>query len=168
MTKKLLSLFVAALMALSLAQGALAEAWVIEEAGITIQVPAGLQGQDESGDGYYMLFLVDPNEENVSYAYTVFYEEGLEGVWFEDLEEEDMTAFIEVFAGEGDWYYVVSEHEGIVYAVVTNTPTSEVHVATLLNGWLCIASGYAADGYTLEEGAIADMDSLLAGISFGE
>lgn len=168
MTKKYLALLMAALMALSLTHGALAETWVIQEAGITIEVPAGLVAEDISDAGYYQLLLTDPNDENIAYSYTVLYEETLDGVWLEDLDEAQMMTFIEIFTGEGEWFYAMNEYDGALYAVVTDDPATQVHVAALLNGWMCIASGYASDGYVLADAAIADMDTLLTGISFAE
>lgn len=166
--KKTLSLTLALLLGLSLAAGASAEAWTFEEAGITLTVPEGLTAEDISEDDSFLaLYLSDPAEPDVEYYYSVAYDADLEEIWTEDLSGEDLENALGFIVGnELTYTYDTVEADGVTYSVVVSDGGEEMHYIAILNGWICVISGYAAEGYTLTEVAATDMANILAGVTY--
>ena len=91
--KKTLTILLAALLALAALPPALAaEQYRHEASGIVFTVPDGFVAEDISEEGLIALLVMDENDENLVYAYEVFYEEALDGVWLEDLDAERVQA----------------------------------------------------------------------------
>lgn len=132
-----------------------------EASGITFHVPEDMMAQDASGEGFTALVLAYPEEENMAFLYSLSYAEGLAGVWLETLSDGDLQRLAEQVAGNiGRISYDIVEVDGVQYMLVQNEAGDFAVVLTLLNGWVCMLTAVAADGYMLTEDTWAELDRL--------
>lgn len=165
--KKWLSFSTALVLMLALTMGALATPFYLETAGVTIQVPDGMEAQDTSDEGSYSLTITSPEEPDVAYYYQLGYIEGLKGIHLEDLDESQLAGLEELILAEmpGAQGQVLELDDYYVLAVAA-PDGSQLHYISLLNGWLCDVSAQNQAGETLTDANIDTAAALLAGITF--
>lgn len=168
--KKTLSLVTVLALVLSLASVAFAgEAWLFEEAGITLNVPQGLTAVDVSEDADTLILeITDPSEANVVYFYSVEYDDAYAGKWSEDLTQAELETALSAYAYDDGYVYDVFEADGVIYSVMASSEGDVLHVVVILNGWFCSVTALAADGYALGDGAVEDAINILAGVAYAE
>lgn len=146
-----------------------ANAYSLEEAGVTIQLLEGMIAEDMSDEEVYALAIYDEADPTVAYAYSLAYLEDLEGIFMEDLSEEDIEALVEALLSDmTDPVIDALENEGIYYLVISEDNGSALHYVSLLDGWLCDVAVTNVDGETLTDAQIENVAALLLGITYDE
>lgn len=167
--KKALSLMLCALLLLSTASGALASQLTNEESGITITIPDGFSFEDVSEGDVTALLITDDAEPDLAYVYEVVYNEDLDGLWLEDLTEEQLQSVAESLAENvGALAYETTEADGIYYLIIQNEEGPFAAVLSLLNGWSCALYATVSEGKEITDLVWEDLGMLQAGITYGE
>lgn len=165
--KKLLSLVFVLVLVTSLCASAVAAPFYLESAGVTIDVPEGMTGADQSDGENSVLGITVNDNPNLVYVYVVRYIEELEGKNLTDLNEEEqqqlgagIAAVLENPVFEG------AEVNGYPVLVIANGDGTQLHYMTLLNGWLLDIAAAKRDGNALENSDIEGAARLLVSVQF--
>lgn len=159
--KKLLSLVLTCVLALTLAAPALAENFYLEDMGITVVVPEGMTVEDISPEESYLLSITVDGDESLKYAFALSFIEEFDGKNIEDLEEEEGNMLIQGFEiAIPDLQYEAVETEMFNMIVLTNGDNTQLHYVTLMGGWLFDVAVGRADGPLTDEDIQAAADML--------
>ena len=164
--KKIVSFALIVVMLLGLYAMAQAEPFYLEEAGVTIEVPEGMTGQDMSSDGNYALGIAVDADPALTYAYSLAYVEALDGKYIEDLSDEEGAQLVQgISSAIQDPQFDTAEADGYKLLVVASGDGTQLHYISLLGGWLCDVAALRTDG------ALADEDvktaaALLLSVQF--
>lgn len=161
-------LFVLVLALLLLPVGALAEPFYLAEAGVTIEVPEGMSAEDISDDSAYALKMTVDDRDDLGYVYSLGYEPSFEGLWMENLTDEQGEHLI---SGIGSAladpaYSGVVLDDGTHVLIAASGDGTQLHYVTVLNGWICDVA--AASSQALSDDEITLCAHLLSSISFDE
>lgn len=169
--KKTLSLLLGALLALTLCAGALAEAFYLEVAGVTIDVPEGMIAIDASDEAGYALIMYPEDRTELVYMYALYYLEDLKGVYLEDLEPEEVAALPLLTGFNTENEEVAYEQTTIGdmdYLVIADAGGAALHYVTLVDGWITdvMVRNMLGDALTDEE--IELCETLILSIVYDE
>lgn len=167
--KKLLSLLVALVLLASMSFSALAEPFYLESAGVTIEVPEGMTGEDASSAEYSALRISVNDNPNLTYVYVVSYSEEYEGRWIEDLsDEEGQTILASIAASLANPSFNGAEVNGIKVLIAADETGTQLHYITILNGWVCDVAAVKTNGEALTDDEVKAAAELLVSIQFDE
>lgn len=167
--KKLLSLLLALVLLASMSFSALAEPFYLESAGITIEVPEGMTGEDASSDAYAALRISVNDNPNLTYAYLVSYSEELEGRSMEDLTDEEGNSILADIAKVlNNPSFSGIEVNGVKVLVAADEAGTELHYISILGGWVCDVAAVKTDGEALTDDEVNAAAQLLVSIEFDE
>ena len=166
--KRFISLLLACFLALTLAVGALAEPFYLEELGITIEVPEGMTAEDMSDEASYMLGIHVDADENLMYVFVLTYIEEFEGKNIRDLSDEEIDMLRQGIVSElEDPQFEIADTEEYYILVAANGDNTLMHYITILDGWMLdIAVGRGNGPLTDED--IQTAAQLLFSIEFDE
>lgn len=127
----------ALLLVMSLAAAALAAPFVIEEAGVTLEVPKEMQAERiVDREGIYGARLTIEGREDLLYEFTLRYEDAYAGVWMTEMKADDVQTIGErmaaTFPGSG---FVDMELEGRKFVLLLEEDLNAMHLITIVNGW---------------------------------
>lgn len=166
--KKLISLSMALVLIFGLAASVAADPFYLESAGVTIEVPEGMQAEDISDDNVAALGISADDDEHLKYVYSLAYIEAFEGKWIEDLTDEEGQQLIQgVMSSVEDPEFDTAETNGYKLLIVGSGDGTQLHYMSLLNGWFCDVAAVRTDG-TLTDDDIATAAALLQSIEFEE
>ena len=162
--KKLLTLLTA-LCLFAMPLTAFAAPFYLEEAGVTIEVPEGMSAQDITDEYSFALQMTVDGRDDIAYVYALNYIEEYEGLWIEDLTDEQGQELLEAYAEalENPSFGAVEDEE-MNYLLAASEDGTQLHYVALLNGWVCDVAVAAAQ--PLSDDEILLCAQLLKGITF--
>ncbi|MEA4898926.1 hypothetical protein ACH6CV_16045 [Bacillota bacterium Meth-B3] len=164
--KKLSSLSLALVLIFGLAATASASPFYLESAGVTIEVPEGMQAEDISDDNVAALGISVDGDDNLKYVYSLAYIEAFEGKWIEDLTDEEGQQLIQgVMNSVTDPQFDTAETDSYKLLLVGSGDGTQLHYMSLLNGWFCDVAAVRVNG-TLTEEDIKAAAAMLQSIQF--
>lgn len=167
--KKLFCLALVLVLSLSAFATAFAAPFYLEEAGVTIEVPDGMTGQDITDETAYMLGITVDDNDALRYAYTLSYIEEFEGKYLEELTDEECEQIgMGIVASIENPQFAEADADGYKLLVVANGEGTQLHYFSLLNGWLCDVAAGKGDGVALTDEEIATAAQLLTSIQFDD
>ncbi|MEA5016718.1 MAG: hypothetical protein VB099_19375 [Candidatus Limiplasma sp.] len=169
MMKRLVLVALSLLLALSMASVALAVPFTLEEAGVTIEVPDGMTGEDQSNENAFALKITVDDNPALIYVYALSYEEAFEGRWMEDLTTEEGEQMGQQLAAvlENPQFGQVTDYDYPLLLASSGDGT-QLHYISVLNGWVCDVAAVKTDGVALTEDEIKAAAELLVSIQFME
>lgn len=166
--KRVLSLVLGCVFALTLAVGALAEPFYLEEAGVTIEVPEGMTAQDLSSEEAFLVAITVDADQNLKYAFSISFIEEFEGKDIEDLSQEEGDMLMQGFAvAITDPQFSSAETEFLNMLVAASGDGMQHHFVTVMNGWLFDVVVARADGPLTDE-EINTAAELMLSLEFDE
>lgn len=143
--------------------------WSHEASGITIELPAGMTGEDTSTEDTVSLYVNSEDEAAPVYHVFIEYDENYAGIWMEDLDESALEELAQYYAPEGqNAAYIVLPGTNATLLVLASEENTDAVVVALLNGWFVSVEATATEGSQLTEGAYTDVENLVASIQLPE
>ena len=168
--KKTFFLLLALVMTARATVAALATPFYLEAAGVTVDVPVGMAGQDVSGGAMYCLAISGSDHPAVTYACSLRYMVEFAGCWLEDLSDEEADALLAgVSQSMADSSFDIAEINGYKALLATDEDTgARARYISLFNGWLCDIAAANENGEPLTGDQIALAAQILVSIQFDE
>lgn len=165
--KKIVCLALALLLALGILSTGSAAPFALEAAGVTIEVPEGMTGEDISNENQFALGIKVDEDPTVMYIYALVYFEEFAGKMIEDLSSEQIT---QVMAGAAQTLenpqYDSDTFNGVNVVVMADGGIAMVHYITVINGWVCDVCAISPTGEELTSEQYVVAGDLLTGITF--
>lgn len=146
---------------------AFAAPYYLETAGVTMEVPDGMTAEDATDETAYALQMTVDGRDDLVYMYVLNWIEEYEGLWIEDLTDEQGQALLDSYAQALDNpSFDAAESGDIKYLIAVNEDGTQLHYVTLLNGWVCDVCVVSAQVLTDDEIELCAI--LLDSITFDE
>lgn len=165
--KKLICFALVLVLALGICATAFAAPFYLEEAGVTIEVPDGMTGEDISDENGYGLGISVTNDPSIHYVYTLTYIEEFEGRYLEDLTDEEYEQLgMGIGSSIENPQLADAEADGYKLLVVASGDATQLHYISILNGWMCDVAAVKSDGVEINDDQIKTTMGLLTSIQF--
>lgn len=167
--KKFLSMFISLLLVLAMASVALATPFTLEEVGVTLELPEGMSGEDQSDEEAYMVAITVNGNDALRYAYILKYIEEFAGKELEELSDEEGQQLLDGIAtAVENPSYGAAQTEYYSVLVVANGDGTLLYYVIMSDGWLGAIVAGKSDGVELTDAEIEVAARLLDSIEYAE
>ena len=166
--KKLLS-FLMIIALVTMCSFAYADSFYFETFGVTIDLPDGLTGMDESNEDTDMLVIKVDNDPSLIFVYAITYIEELDGKYLEDLSTEEARELGAAIGNAIENPTVdMAEIDGEPVVVIASGDGTQLHYLMLIDGCLFDVSVWRGDGVALGDDEVEACAELLLSAWFDE